>query len=171
MIKLSPPCTQCPIHLRGLEKSGFVCRTCTARTAYIEALGDDNIMMGRVPPPVLAPPPEAENVHTAADAAGPGRFYSQGPKFTRKTLKRAVESAKNPIGRPSVLRTIMAARRIELGLTQDEVAESAGSTVRTIASLESGCHPYNPKPITLKAIASVLKIGPDQLLKPWRDGK
>jgi len=167
VIKIQPPCEACPIHLRGLEKSGEVCRRCPARLAYIEALGDDNILMGRSPLPDLTPPPEAEHVYTNADMAIAGHTSSSGPRFIRKTLKKAAENAANPVGRPTAIRTVMAARRLALGLTQDEVADAAGSTTRTIAWIESGKYHRTPKPSTLNAIARVLKIDdPAMLMMP-----
>jgi hypothetical protein len=169
VIKITPPCEQCPIHLRGIEKSGEICRNCPARLAYTQAIGDDNILMGHKPLPDMTPPPEAEHIYTNADAAsGVNRSYNYGPRFFRKTLKRARDEVKNPVGRPPELRTVMAARRVELGLSQGDVADLALSTVRTIASLESGCYLHTPKPSTLKAVAAVLKISPARLLEPWR---
>jgi DNA-binding XRE family transcriptional regulator len=114
----------------------------------------------------MTPPPEAERVYTNADMATPGRAYSQGPHHQHKTLKKAAASIKNPVGGPTLIRTAMAARRVALGLTQGEVADYAGSTVRTIASLESGHYPYNPKRSTLNAVATVLKMPVETLMMP-----
>jgi DNA-binding XRE family transcriptional regulator len=166
MIKIIPPCESCPIHHRGIEKSGEVCRTCCARTNYIAALSDDDILMGRKPLPDMTPPPEAEHIYTAADAAINGHKSSHAPRPRRKAPEklRTKEGRGAPPG--GACRTIMAARRVALGLSQDYVADVAGSTQRTIAAIESGFYNRNPKSTTLRAIATILHLDPGELMKP-----
>lgn len=55
------------------------------------------------------------------------------------------------------------ARRKQLGLTQDQLSEKCGCTMKTISRLELDTHPFGPFYSTIKQIAKALEITIDEL--------
>lgn len=54
-------------------------------------------------------------------------------------------------------------RRLQLGLTQNQLAEIAGLSTNAISSIE--CGKRFPRPKTLDLIAQALRVGPDDLMR------
>jgi DNA-binding XRE family transcriptional regulator len=144
------PCRSCPVHLRGDDKSGPTCMGCEARVAYVAAIGSGHTDVSLPPPPKGPPEPSATFSR---------RSYKIGP-YHRKPRKQ------RPPGRPTTPLNVMAARRVALGISQGRLADEAGSSVRTIAAIESGSYARTPRALTLNAIARVLDIPADMLLMP-----
>jgi DNA-binding XRE family transcriptional regulator len=86
---------------------------------------------------------------TAAEAAGGRAARSEDYRAARDEYARIRELRKtNPIA------AHLRERRFELGLTQQEVANAAGTSHTAISRLESGTH--TPNLATLQKIAGVL---------------
>jgi DNA-binding XRE family transcriptional regulator len=125
---------------------------CAARIVYVAA-----VAAGRTD--IVIPPPPPSDSQPAPSSTFGRRNYKIGPYHRTPRKQR-------PPGRPAAARTVMAARRIALGISQGRLADEAGSTVRTIAAIESGTYDRTPRPMTLNAIARALDIPADMLLMP-----
>lgn len=148
---MTPPCTTCQIHLRGIDKSGPACMACEARVAYVAAIatGRTNV--------VLPPPPEAAATLVTDAPEAPARRSAGAYRRDRK---------QSSLRRYGSAQTVMAARRKALGLTQERLALKIGLSTQTICEIEGGRYRRKLRTGTLLDLAAALDIPAGMLFMP-----
>jgi DNA-binding XRE family transcriptional regulator len=152
---LTHPCTECPIHLAGVEKGGPCCMQCDARIAYCEAVEKGLTHVDLPPHPVGA---MAEATAALRDYAGPKARPQIGP-YKRDRQKRAGETDHSRLRR-----NLLIARRVEKGLTQEALANILNTSQKTISNLENGLR-MRPNLMVRKNLEQFFDLPVEELLR------